>query len=169
MHLLQGLSLTSNTIPSYLLIASWLGLMRVMRRSSYGIAFFSLGATFIHELCHLVYGFLLCAKPASFSLWPRRDGKHWVLGSVGFTNLNIWNSAFVAFAPLTMLWLGWVAFEYWMLPSFLGGYYLNWLVAGYAVTSCLIGCIPSPADVKIGALSALMYGGIGYGLWQALH
>jgi hypothetical protein len=154
--------------PSLLLVLVWLGLMRSLRHSGYGIAFLSLGATAIHEVCHLVVGTVLNAKPVSLSLWPKRQGKHWVLGSVGFSNLNIWNSAFVAFAPLAMLPLGWAVFQLWMLPAFRSGGYLSWLLAGYVAACCGFACLPSTTDIKVGALSAAMYCAIAYGLWRAI-
>ena len=49
------------------------------------------------EAVHGLVGLLLFAKPRSFSIVPKRQGDTWVLGSVGFTNLNIWNAAPVAF------------------------------------------------------------------------
>jgi hypothetical protein len=154
--------------PSLLLVLVWLGLMCSVRHSGYGIAFLSLGATAIHEACHLVSGLILNAKPVSFSLWPKRQGSHWVLGSVGFSNLNVWNSAFVAFAPLAMLPLGWLVFRVWMVPAFRSGAYLSWLMAGYGVACCGFACLPSTTDIKIGALSAVMYCAIAYGLWRAI-
>jgi hypothetical protein len=55
---------------------------------------------------HGLVGLLLFAKPRSFSIVPKRQGDTWVLGSVGFANLNIWNAAPVAFAPVLMLGIG---------------------------------------------------------------
>jgi hypothetical protein len=155
-------------IPSLLLVLVWLGLMGSVRHSGYGIALLSLGATAIHEACHLVFGLILNAKPVSFSLWPKRQGKHWVLGSVGFSNLNIWNSPFVAFAPLAMLPLGWLVFQLWMRPAFRSGAYFSWLLAGYVVACCGFACLPSTTDIKLGALSAAMYCAIAFGLWRAI-
>lgn len=169
MPLADYLSITPDTLPSILLVGAWWGLMRSVRYSGYGIALLSIASTWLHEMMHLIYGFLLCAKPVSFSLWPKRVGDSWVLGSVGFTNLNIWNSAFVAFAPLTMVIVGAALFQGWLLPAFLAGSYLEWLGAGYIVACCFFSCLPSMTDVRIGAVSALMYGIMGYGLWQATH
>ena len=92
-----------------------------------------------------------------------------MLGSVGFANLNILNAAPVAFAPLLMLGIGWLLYEHWMLPTFLMANYLIWVASGYVTACSLFSCIPSSADIKVGAMSVLMYGGIGFGLWQFVH
>lgn len=159
-------NITAEALPSMLLVAIWWGFLRSIRHSGYGIAFFSLFATTIHEACHWTCGLLLCARPTSMSLWPKRQGDSWVLGSVSFRTLTIWNAAPVAFAPLVMLPLGGLVFQYWMVPSFLDGAYLTWLLGGYVVACCFFACIPSSTDIRVGAASALMYSVIGYSLWR---
>ena len=52
-----------------------------------------------------------------------------------------------------------------MQPAFIAGQYLSWLISSYLVAACLFSCIPSSTDIKIGALSGLMYGSVGYLLW----
>jgi len=169
MNLQELQQISPETLPSIVLVVAWWGFMRSVRYSGYGIALLSIASTWLHEMMHLIYGFLLGAKPVSFSLWPRRVGDSWVLGSVGFTNLNIWNSAFVAFAPLTMVPVGVALFQWWLMPAYLAGSYLEWLGAGYLVACCFFSCLPSTTDVRIGAASALMYSVLGYALWQAAH
>lgn len=158
-------TLPMHSVPSAMLVLAFLVLMRTLRYSGYGIALLSLGGTIGHELLHGAVGWLLRAKPTSFSIIPKKDGNRWVLGSVSFTNLNIWNSAPVAFAPLLLVGIAWLTFRFWMQPAFLAGQYLNWFISGYIVAACLFSCIPSSTDFKIGALSGLMYGSIGYLLW----
>jgi len=92
-----------------------------------------------------------------------------VLGSVGFTNLNIWNAAPVAFAPLLMLGIGWLLYVNWTLPTFMMANYLIWVASGYVTACALYSCIPSATDIKAGAVSGLMYGGIGFGVWHFVH
>lgn len=61
-------------------------------------------ATLLHELSHALVGLVTFARPASFSLWPKRVGfSSWRLGYVGFLNLRWWNSGAVAMAPLAWL------------------------------------------------------------------
>lgn len=155
-----------NALPSILMVLAWLGVLRSVRYSGWGIAFISLIGTALHEAAHWVVGFILCAKPVSVSLFPKRQGDTWQLGSVGFTNLNIWNSAPVAFAPLLLVGVAGLVFAAWMQPAFLAGSYVSWALAGYVTACSLFACWPSSTDFKIGALSGLMYGAIGYGLWR---
>jgi len=137
-------------MPSIALAAAWFALLRGARSSRWRVALLSIAGTIGHEMMHAAVGWALNAKPVSFSIFPRRNGDTWILGSVTFRNLNIWNSAPVAFAPLL-----------------LAGSYGTWLLSGYVVACCLFACLPSPDDIRIGALSGFMYGALGYGLWLA--
>lgn len=159
----------SDYIPSLVVIGAWFALLRALRFSGYGIAFLSLAGTSLHELAHYLVGLVLGAKPEAVNLFPRRREDRWVLGSVSFANLNIWNSAFVAFAPLLLVGVSLLVFEFWMYPAYLGAHYLSWCAAGYVAACALFACVPSSTDIKVGALSALMYGAVGYGLWYAAH
>lgn len=66
---------------------------------------FNLIGTFFHELAHWVIGFLLNAKPASFSIIPVRTSDGWMLGSVEIRNPSWYNVIPVALAPLLLLML----------------------------------------------------------------
>jgi hypothetical protein len=70
-------------------------------------AFFLLTApgTLCHELAHFGVGLLTNAEPTNISLFPRRKGKLWELGSVTFSNLRWYNAAPAALAPLLILLL----------------------------------------------------------------
>lgn len=59
--------------------------------------------TFLHELMHFCVGFLLNAKPVSFSLFPRKAEGGYVLGSVQFSNLSWYNTIPTAMAPLLLI------------------------------------------------------------------
>jgi hypothetical protein len=155
-----------DAVPSLMMVITWFAVLRYFRYSGYGIALLSVVGTSLHEATHWIVGFLLRAKPVSVNLFPRRDGKNWVLGSVGFTGLNIFNSAFVAFAPLLLLGVAWGVFVWWLMPAYQDGQYLSWFIAAYVSACALFSSIPSSADVRIGALSALMYAAVGYGIWQ---
>ena len=169
MHLPNSFHLTIETLASAVLILTWLGVMRSTRYSKWQLAMISLPGTVMHEALHGVVGLVLFAKPKSFSIFPRRQGNTWVLGSVGFTNLNIWNAAPVAFAPLLMLGIGWLLYVNWMLPTFMMANYLIWVASGYVTACALFSCIPSSTDIKAGAVSGLMYGSIGFGVWHFVH
>jgi hypothetical protein len=62
-----------------------------------------LPGTILHELTHLIMGFLLGARPAKFSIVPRRKDGGLVLGHVLFARLRWWNAAPVCMAPLLLL------------------------------------------------------------------
>jgi hypothetical protein len=34
---------------------------------------------------------------------------------------------------------------------------------------CFFSCMPSASDIRVGAMSGLMYGGIGLGVWYFAH
>jgi len=153
-------------LPSILLLAAWFSVLRAARYSGWRIALLSLVGTTGHELCHAAVGWVLGAKPTSFSLLPRREGNVWVLGSVGFRNLTLWNAAPVAFAPLLLAGLAWLIFQFWTVPAFEAEAYVAWLLSGYVLATCLFSCMPSWTDLKIGGLSGLLYGGLGYVGWQ---
>lgn len=165
MRLPNNFHLTTETLASAVLILTWLVAMRSTRYSKWRLAMISLPGTFLHEALHGMVRLLLFAKPQSFSIFPKRQGNTWVLGSVGFANLNIWNAAPVAFAPLLMLGIGWLLYEHWMLPTFLVANYWIWLVSGYVTACAFFSCLPSATDIKAGAMSGWMYGGVGLGLW----
>jgi hypothetical protein len=165
MRLPSNFDLTTEALASAVLILTWLVVMRSTRYSKWQLAMISLPGTVMHEALHGMVGLVLFAKPKSFSIFPNRQGNTWVLGSVGFTNLNIWNAAPVAFAPLLMLGIGWLLYAKWMLPTFLAANYWIWLASGYVTACAFFSCIPSTTDFKAGAMSGLMYGCIGFGVW----
>ena len=169
MHQANNLPLTTEAIASAVLILTWLVVLRSIRYSKWQLAMISLPGTVMHEALHGMVGLVLLAKPRSFSIFPRRLGNTWVLGSVGFTNLNIWNAAPVAFAPLLMIGIGWLLYVNWMLPTFLVSNYLIWVASGYLTACAFFSCMPSTTDIRVGAMSGLMYSGIGLGVWYFAH
>lgn len=154
-------SLTVNTVASAALVVAWLCLLRWARHSGWGIAVLTLMGTIGHEALHALVGWLVNAQPTSFSILPKRQQNFWVLGSVGFKNLTIWNAAPAAFAPILLAWVAWLVFGHWMQPAFQHGHYLRWVGAGYVTAVALFSSVPSHIDIKMGAASALLYGGIG--------
>lgn len=150
--------------PSALLTAVWYLILRHARGSMWRLAVLSLPGTFSHELAHLVVGSLLLAKPTGFSLWPKRAAAGWVLGSVSFRKINMFNGAFVALAPLLLLPLAWLC-----LTDLAASFWVNhqwgwWLTAGYFTATILLAATPSVQDIKAGSPSLLLYGTLG-GLW----
>ena len=99
-----NLNSVAGIVPSGLLVLVWWCALRSVRHSGWGIAMLTLVGTISHEALHAVVGWVFRARPTSFSIIPKRQRDCWVLGSVSFRNLNIWNSAPVAFAPLLLAW-----------------------------------------------------------------
>ena len=118
----------------------------------------ALPGTWLHEVAHLFVGMLLGARPVSFTLWPRKSGNTWILGSVGFKRINVWNAAPVALAPLMLFGLAWMGFHYLLRPSFDEGRYGWWFALGYPIAACFYSGLPSTTDLRVGALSICMYG-----------
>lgn len=112
---------------------------------------FTLAGTICHEAAHLLVGLLVGARPVSFSLWPRRVGRHWQLGAVALTRVRWWNAAPAALAPLLILLLplgvaAWRTGPGWQFaPLDLG---LAFLLAPQ-----MLSFWPSPADWRVAARS----------------
>ena len=141
-------------------------LLHRSRSAGWQVALLSLPGTTAHEFFHWAYGLLLGAKPVSVSLLPKRDGNTWILGSVSFARINIWNAAFVALAPLTLYPVGYLILVYGMEPTLKADNLPLWLFYGYLAACCFFSGFPSSTDFKVGATSILMYGVIGFGIWQ---
>jgi hypothetical protein len=107
--------------PSVALVVIFYALLRGVRDTMWRVALLSLPGTIAHELTHLVVGFLVHAKPHGFSIWPRRSGNGWILGSVSFRNIGLLNGAFVAFAPLLLLPIAWLCLIHVLMPLWIEG------------------------------------------------
>ncbi|WP_243656603.1 hypothetical protein [Paucimonas lemoignei] len=109
---------------------------------------FYLSGTLLHELAHFLAGALTNARPAAFSVWPRRDGSNrWILGSVSFKNIRWYNAAFVGLAPITAL----------AVPPFLAiarlryGVAYSWLdiLIAVLIAPIYLSALPSREDMLI--------------------
>lgn len=151
-------------LPSMVLALLWYLLLRRARASMWRVALISLPSTIGHELAHLIVGFVLLAKPARFSIWPKRSGERWTLGSVSFRRINVFNGAFVALAPFLFLPLAWLVLTSLSAPLWAGDRWGWWLASGYVSAACLFAASPSLQDIKEGSPSLFFYGIIG-GCW----
>jgi hypothetical protein len=147
-------------VPSVALVAVFAAFLRAVRDSFWRVALLSLPGTVAHELSHLVVGFLVGAQPHGFSLWPRRQGKSWVLGFVTFRNINLLNGAFVALAPLLLLPLSVLCFVLLLLPLWAARQWGWWLLAGYATAAIFLAAVPSVQDLRLGGRSLLLYAAV---------
>ena len=90
----------------YLLPSAALAVViRALARSHPLFFLFTVLGTICHELAHFLAGLLTGARPASFTVIPRRVGQHWELGSVMLTRVRWYNAAPAALAPLLVILL----------------------------------------------------------------
>ena len=152
-------------LPSAALTALCYLVLRRARASMWRVALLALPGTIAHELAHFVVGFLLLAKPSGFSVWPRRAGRHWLLGSVDFHAIGLLNAAFVALAPLLLLPLAWLCLVRLAVPCWVSHQWGWWLAAAYLTATMVFAALPSLQDIKLGSRSLLFYGSIVGALW----
>ncbi|MBZ2207504.1 hypothetical protein [Massilia soli] len=90
----------------YLLPSAALAIIiRALARSHPFFFLFTVLGTVSHELAHFVVGLVTGARPASFTVIPRRAGTHWELGSVMLTRVRWYNAGPAALAPLLVILL----------------------------------------------------------------
>lgn len=148
----------------YLLPAALIAAL--LARLSHRMYLFSLAVysgTLIHELLHLAVGALLGAKPRTLSLFPRRDGAGYVMGSVGFANLRWYNAAFAALAPLLAVpaigYVAWLQVRHGWTPSAVD--LMIWLVLAPQILCCW----PSSADWRLAVRSWPLAAVAGVAAW----
>ena len=108
---------------------------------------FQLAGTLCHELAHLIAGFVTGARPASFTVMPKRVGRRWELGAVVLTRVTWYNAAPAALAPLLLILLPWWVAVLRTRP----GWHIEWIDAALAflLAPQFFACWPSNADWKI--------------------
>ena len=143
-------------IPTFLLVAAVAALLHASRRRIWYFALLSLPGTIAHEAAHLIVGLFLGAAPQRVSLWPRRAGRYWQLGSVTFGSLSLLNGAFVTLAPLLLLPLSLELFTD-LLALWTGEHWAWWLAGGYVTAAVAAASLPSVGDLRLGARSILFY------------
>lgn len=104
--------------------------------------FYSLPATAAHELAHWTVALLTGSRPSFPSLWPRRHGTYWELGSVEFSP-GPFTAGLVALAPLWCL--GPLAYWLWGAVSAQDSYVVQ-SAQGACIGYLLLGCWPSSQD-----------------------
>lgn len=127
---------------------------------------FRLAGTICHELAHFFVGLVTYARPAGFSVMPRRVAYGWQLGSVSLTRVRWYNAAPAALAPflvagVPLLVAIWRTRPGWQFQG------MDLLLA-FAIAPQFLACWPSAADWKI-SLRSWPYLFIGALLWALLH
>jgi len=144
-------------IPSAALAAVGYALLLCAHRSVWTFTIVALPGTLAHEVSHFLVGLLFGAKPRGFSLRPQRSSKGWILGTVSFGRISVFNGAFVALAPILLFPPAWLCLMHLAVPAWVAGRWVMWLVAGYLTASAAFAGVPSWQDIKAGAPSLVVY------------
>lgn len=134
-------------IPALLALIGLIILIQALRVLPWIYSLTVLPGTLLHELAHVLVGFVSNAHPTRISLLPKRHGKGWQLGSATFHNLTYYNALPVTLAPLILLALAYWLFIHWALTPGWHAFYLGGL---YLTTNCLLAGWPSPTDWRHG-------------------
>jgi len=117
---------------------------RLSSSGRYGAILYCFPFTVMHELSHFVAALLTGGRPSSLSVWPRRSGNGWVLGSVKSVP-TLLSAAPTALAPFGWLVIGYYSMVLWDIrPVWLP----EWLIVA-VVYACSAACTPSWQDIKI--------------------
>lgn len=147
-------------VIGFLVVAAGMGAIHrhLSSSASFIAILYCLPFTLMHELSHFVAAFLTGGRPSSFSIWPRRAGGGWVLGSVNAVP-TILSAVPTALAPLGWLVIGYYLLQYWdSRPVWVPEYLI--VVALYA---CTAACTPSWQDIKVAMrnpLSLILWVGV---------
>ena len=135
-----------NHIVVFIILSVIMGAIhrRVSSSGSLLVILYCLPFTLMHEIAHVVAALLTGGRPSSFSVWPRRSGNRWVLGSVRAVP-TLLSAAPTALAPLGWLAVGYYSMVLWdMRPVWVPEYLI--VVILYA---CTAACTPSWQDIKV--------------------
>lgn len=122
-------------------------LIRILAATHPVFFLFTVAGTICHELAHYVAGLLSGARPAHFTVVPRRKAGHWELGSVTLTRVRWYNAAPAALAPFAILLIP-LAVAWWRTRG-------NWhfqlpdLAIAFALAPQLLSFWPSMTDWRI--------------------
>lgn len=106
---------------------------------------FTWPATVMHELAHFVVAMITFGQPKAISLLPKRTKSGVRLGQVTVGNLNAFNGALIAMAPLFLLG---VAFA--LYTILIRDHSCDWtklVPMAYLVANSVYGSVPSRSDV----------------------
>ncbi len=141
--------------------------IRVLAGAHHFFFLFTVAGTICHELAHFIAGLLTGARPASFTVIPRRVGQHWELGSVTLTRVRWYNAAPAALAPLVIVLLPfcvawWRTRGPWQFDT-------RDLLIALALAPQFLSFWPSMVDWRIALRSWPYLFIIGAGLWLLFH
>lgn len=124
-------------------------------------AFLLIISTYLHELSHLIIGFILNGKPSSMSIIPKSISKNITeLGYVRWDNLTWYNRIPIGLSPLLIIIVAYYLDVYFFI--FFQQNIFTIIIYIYLLATLLLNSIPSKEDLYI-AFSCLT-GIIFYGL-----
>jgi hypothetical protein len=129
------------TVTQLTAVLTWFGVTFARRATSRILL--GLPATMAHEAAHWVVALITGSRPGLPSIWPRREGDGWVLGSVQFV-VYPRVAGVVALAPLWCL----APLAWWLVTGATSAADALWyqfalgILAGY----CAVGSVPSTQD-----------------------
>lgn len=124
-------------------------------------ALVNIPGTFLHESAHFLVGLILNAYPTRFDLFPKKSGDSYVMGSVGFRNIQFYNAVPAALAPLLLLIAGYY-FNVWFFEN-VEITYISYIGYVFLQTVIIENAVPSTTDFKVAfsyPLSVLLYGAL---------
>ena len=110
-------------------------------------ALVNIPGTFLHEASHFIVGLFLNAYPTAFSLFPKKQGDHYVYGSVCFRNPKFYNALPAALAPLMLLIVGYYFNKWFFLNIQIT--YLSYISYIFLQTIIIENAMPSSQDFKV--------------------
>ena len=110
-------------------------------------ALVNIPGTFLHEMSHFLVGLFLNAYPTRFSLFPKKQGNFYVMGSVGFNNIHFYNAVPAALAPLLLLFVGYYL-NIWFFSN-IKITYLSYILYILLQTIIIENAVPSSTDFKV--------------------
>lgn len=124
---------------------------RIGHYGSFSMIVYKLPCTILHELSHLLAGFLTGGHPSGFSIIPRRemtgDRVVWRLGAVTLTNPGSLSCFPTGLAPLLYIPAAYGVYRNWpdWFPSIPA-----WIIGMYLTIGIMLGsAVPSGADVRV--------------------
>ena len=138
-------------VPSDLILVAPLLLVgylhrRISQKGTFFLVLSNMPVTIMHEMSHFIVALLVGGEPTGFSLWPKKEGNQWILGSVT-ARVTLLSAVPTALAPLLWLPVGGLLL---VERNALSGDSLEKLCGVYlAAYLCMAACIPSWQDIKI--------------------
>ena len=112
-------------------------------------------------MSHFLVGLFLNAYPTRFDLFPKKQGEYYVMGSVGFRNIQFYNALPAALAPMLLLFVGYY-FNRWFFSSAPINY-ITYVCYVFLQTIIIENAVPSSVDFKVAfskPLGVLLYGAL---------